>query len=82
MGLSWTSIALACALCLFNKEMVIGFGSRKEEYVDSTGDRKRCSGKPVSLLKLYRKSFGRLGSEKTRALYAGQFSKHRRHYQG
>ncbi len=40
MGLSWTSIALACALCLFNKEMVIGFGSRKEEYVDSTGDPK------------------------------------------
>ncbi|HGJ5882162.1 TerL protein [Arsenophonus sp.] len=40
MGLSWTSIGLACALCLFNKEMVIGFGSRKEEYVDSTGDPK------------------------------------------
>lgn len=40
MGLSWTSIALACALCLFNKEVVIGFGSRKEEYVDSTGDPK------------------------------------------
>ncbi|WP_063655219.1 hypothetical protein [Candidatus Arsenophonus triatominarum] len=40
MGLSWTSIALACALCLFNNEMVIGFGSRKEEYVDSTGDPK------------------------------------------
>lgn len=40
MGLSWTSIALACSLCLFNKEMVIGFGSRKEEYVDSTGDPK------------------------------------------
>jgi hypothetical protein len=36
MGLSWTSIGLACSLCLFNKEMVIGFGSRKEEYVDST----------------------------------------------
>jgi hypothetical protein len=40
MGLSWTSIGLACSLCLFNKEMVIGFGSRKEEYVDSTGDPK------------------------------------------
>lgn len=35
MGLSWTPIVLACSLCLF--EMVIGFGSRKEEYVDSTG---------------------------------------------
>ncbi|EOU7510202.1 hypothetical protein ACOD7P_003371 [Escherichia coli] len=40
MGLSWTAIGLACSLCLFNKEMVIGFGSRKEEYVDSTGDPK------------------------------------------
>ncbi|MDV2876293.1 TerL protein [Phytobacter diazotrophicus] len=40
MGLSWTSIGMACSLCLFNKEMVIGFGSRKEEYVDSTGDPK------------------------------------------
>ncbi|EAZ4271202.1 TerL protein [Citrobacter freundii] len=40
MGLSWTSIGLACSLCLFNKEMVIGFGSRKEEYVDSTGSPK------------------------------------------
>lgn len=38
MGLSWTSIGFASALCLFNKEMVIGFGSRKEMYVDSTGD--------------------------------------------
>ncbi|MCC3717965.1 TerL protein [Rouxiella badensis] len=40
MGLSWTAIGMACSLCLFNKEMVIGFGSRKEEYVDSTGDPK------------------------------------------
>lgn len=38
MGLSWTSVGFASALCLFNKEMVIGFGSRKEMYVDSTGD--------------------------------------------
>lgn len=40
MGLSWTSVGLACSLCLFNCEMVIGFGSRKEEYVDSTVDPK------------------------------------------
>lgn len=33
-GLSWLSIATACTLCLFNDGMVIGFGSRKEEYVD------------------------------------------------
>ncbi|WP_337081674.1 DUF1073 domain-containing protein [Escherichia coli] len=46
MGLSWTAIGLACSLCLFNKEMVIGFGSRKEEYVDSTGDPKALFWKP------------------------------------
>lgn len=40
MGLSWTSVALATALCLFHPEMVIGFGSRKQEYVDSTTDPK------------------------------------------
>lgn len=34
MGLSWTAIGLACSLCLFNKEMVIGFGSRKPEFYD------------------------------------------------
>lgn len=28
MGLSWTSVGLASALCLFNREMVIGLGSR------------------------------------------------------
>jgi hypothetical protein len=33
--LSWLTIATACTLCLFNRGMVIGFGSRKEEYVDS-----------------------------------------------
>lgn len=40
MGMSWLSVALACTLCLFNPGMVIGFGSRKEEYVDSRDDDK------------------------------------------
>lgn len=53
MGLSWTAIGLACSLCLFNKEMVIGFGSRKEEYVDSTETRKHCSGRRASSWKRY-----------------------------
>ena len=39
-GLSWLCIGLACTLCLFHKGMVIGFGSRKEIYVDSRGDPK------------------------------------------
>lgn len=37
MGLSWLSVGLACSLCIFNRDMVIGFGSRKEEYVDKIG---------------------------------------------
>jgi len=34
VGASWVAIALSCTLCLFYKGMAIGFGSRKEEYVD------------------------------------------------
>jgi hypothetical protein len=40
MGLSWLTIATACTLCLFHEGMTIGFGSRKEEYVDKRGDPK------------------------------------------
>lgn len=37
MGISWCAVALACSLCLFNDNIVIGFGSRKAEYVDKIG---------------------------------------------
>lgn len=37
MGMSWLSVSLACTLCLFQQGMAIGFGSRKEEYVDRIG---------------------------------------------
>jgi hypothetical protein len=37
MGMSWLSVSLACTLCLFYDGMAIGFGSRKEEYVDKIG---------------------------------------------
>src|SRR5690348_11839450 len=40
MGMSWLSVGLACTLCIFNPGMVVGFGSRKEEYVDKLGDPK------------------------------------------
>lgn len=40
MGMSWLTIAVACTLCLFMRGMSIGFGSRKEEYVDKIGDPK------------------------------------------
>ena len=34
MGMSWLAMATACTLCLHYDGMAIGFGSRKEEYVD------------------------------------------------
>lgn len=40
MGLSWLSVAFACTLCLFYDGFAVGFGSRKEEYVDQRGDPK------------------------------------------
>lgn len=33
-GLSWLAVGLSCTLGLFYEGVVIGFGSRKEEYVD------------------------------------------------
>lgn len=40
MGFSWLAMALACTLCLHHDGMAIGFGSRKEEYVDNSKDSK------------------------------------------
>lgn len=37
MGVSWLSVSTACTLCLFYFGMAVGFGSRKEEYVDRIG---------------------------------------------
>lgn len=39
-GISWEIVALGCCLCLLNTGLVIGFGSRKEEYVDKVGQPK------------------------------------------
>jgi hypothetical protein len=39
-GASWLAIALSCTLCLHHPGMVIGFGSRKKEYVDNSTDPK------------------------------------------
>jgi hypothetical protein len=40
MGLSWLTIALASTMCLFYNGLSVGFGSRKQEYVDKLGDPK------------------------------------------
>lgn len=39
-GLSWLAMATSCTLCLFHDGMAVGFGSRKEEYVDRIGSPK------------------------------------------
>jgi phage terminase large subunit len=39
-GLSWLAIATACSICLFNSGVAVGFGSRKQEYVDQLGSPK------------------------------------------
>lgn len=36
-GLSWLAVSLGCTLCNFRRDMSIGYGSRKEEYVDKIG---------------------------------------------
>lgn len=38
MGASWMAVALSVTLCLFHDGMTIGFGSRKEDSVDKSGD--------------------------------------------
>lgn len=56
MGMSWLTVALACTVCLFTEGIAVGFGSRKEEYVDKIGD-------PKSLLYKARKFVGLLPPE-------------------
>lgn len=40
MGMSWLTIAFACTMALFHDGFSMGFGSRKQEYVDKLGDLK------------------------------------------
>ncbi|MEY2654804.1 MAG: hypothetical protein RLZZ524_1832 [Pseudomonadota bacterium] len=40
MGVSWLCVAVATWMMLFRPQVVVGFGSRKEEYVDKIGDPK------------------------------------------
>jgi phage terminase large subunit len=39
-GLTWLAISMSCALCILRSGMVVGFGSRKAEYVDQIGNPK------------------------------------------
>lgn len=52
MGVSWLAIALSCSLCMFHEGLAIGFGSRKEEYVDKLGSPKSLFWKGREFIKL------------------------------
>lgn len=38
MGMSWLTMSMSCTVCLFQPQISVGCGSRKEEYVDVIGD--------------------------------------------
>lgn len=40
MGISWVCVAISVWMWLFHEGTIVGFGSRKEEYVDTLGDPK------------------------------------------
>ena len=41
MGVSWLCVATAIWMWTFHEGAVVGFGSRKEDYVDKLGDPKK-----------------------------------------
>lgn len=51
MGVSWLAVGLAATLCLFRPGFVVGFGSRKEDYVDKIGDPKSLFWKARAFIK-------------------------------
>lgn len=51
LGVSWLAVSLGCTLCMFNKDLVVGFGSRKEEYVDKLGSPKSLFWKAREFMK-------------------------------
>jgi phage terminase large subunit len=67
MGLSWLMVAVSATLCLFNSGMEIGFGSRKEEYVDKLGDPKSLLYKVRMFMRFLPKEFRGTWQEKKHA---------------
>lgn len=57
MGVSWLCVAFAVWMWTFHKATVVGFGSRKEEYVDKLGDPKSLFWKAREFIRLLPKEF-------------------------
>jgi phage terminase large subunit len=69
MGVSWLCVAIATWMWLFHPGTVVGFGSRKEEYVDKLGDPKSLFWKIREALNLLPVEFRPAGySERAHAL--------------
>lgn len=68
-GLSWLAVSLASTLCLFRDDISIGFGSRKEEYVDKIGHPKSLFWKARQFVKNLPPDFTGGWNEKTNSAH-------------
>ena len=57
MGMSWVTVGVGASLCLFRDGLVIGYGSRKEEYVDKIGAPKSLFFKARKFIEMLPKEF-------------------------
>lgn len=67
IGASWLAVGLSCSLCLFRENFAIGFGSRKEEYVDKLDAPKALFYKARMFLRLVPPEFRRGWEERKHA---------------
>ncbi len=67
VGASWLAVSLACALCLFRDGFTVGFGSRKEEYVDKLDAPKALFYKARMFMRLLPPEFRRGWDERKHA---------------
>ena len=66
MGISWLCVAIAVWMWTFYPGVVIGFGSRKEEYVDKLGDPKSLFWKVRQFVKLLPVEFRPAGYDESK----------------
>jgi phage terminase large subunit len=66
MGVSWLCVHIAVWMWLFHPGTVIGFGSRKEEYVDKMGDPKSLFWKIRKAIDLLPEEFQPIGYQENR----------------
>ncbi len=69
LGLSWLCICLSVTLCIFYDGLTIGFGSRKEEYVDKKGDPKSILWKGRQFMTYLPKEFRKSWDERKHSPY-------------